>query len=74
MGVGAGAGGGVYEKDNLEIVTEQVRLDGGLLKRRKNQGCSRPVVPHRWASGRKRIEVHGPFVPTGVHSRDAEAI
>ena len=42
------------EKDSLEIVIEQVRLEGGFKRggRIRVAECLRQIVPNRWASGR----------------------
>ena len=44
-----------YEKDSLEIVLEQVRLEGGFKTKRRIKAaeCLRQTVPNRWASVRK---------------------
>ena len=51
-GIGTAAG----KKNSLEIVIEQVRLEGGLERggRIRVAECLRQTVPNRWASVSKR--------------------
>ena len=54
-------------KDSLEIVTEQVRLEGGFKRDKiRTAECLRQTVPNRWASVKQRC-----FAKCfGVYTRD----